>query len=373
MRGLRLFGLKRAAQHCYGGVLLVPSLETMTAGDDEKKKKKKSPTREALLLLLRQEEEDVELEGEEEETCPVCMEALPSCAVDFRASRSARMTCCGNRICSRCWTEAKRHIECCPLCRAMPSSDRENLENIKEHAARGRAWACQTLAGFHRTGTSGLRQNDELAFRYYRKAAATGYVRACHAVGASYHAGRGVEQNFERAWQWYGKGLARNYALSQFSCAVMYLDGIGLDYPDAQKGMRLLRLAADQGYSRAQERLKDCYAHAEPSLRINKRIIPWGQSLSKQSLRTNNLDDDSTAQCNDCLNCEHKQAARRVASTVYRRRHAPHASTTRKKISSTDFSSSTPSCSCTYPAPETMEKTRFVLQLENRLSSTTKS
>lgn len=176
----------------------------------------------------------------------------------------------------------------CPLCRqAIGTTDDEILEAIRKNAARGRPWACYTLATNYKLGVVGVPQNSKLAYHWYRKAADKGHVPAFHWLGQCYDVGDGVKQSDTLAWHWYGKGVKVGYARSQYTCAMMYLNGAPcVVAKDVRHGLHLLRLAAEQGFNAAQEELASCYDSGRgvaPSLRS---AITWSRKAAKQDYHT---------------------------------------------------------------------------------------
>jgi len=70
--------------------------------------------------------------------------------------------------------------------------------------------------------------------------------------------GKGVAQSDTLAWQCFDKAIAAGFAFAQFTCGQMYLAGIGRD--DEKEGLRLLKLASQQGFDRADYMIQKYYA-----------------------------------------------------------------------------------------------------------------
>ena len=73
-----------------------------------------------------------------------------------------------------------------------------------------------------------------------------GEARAQRLLALRYHRGRGVRQSDDLAVQWMRKAAAQGLALAERDLAGFYMDGIGVKQ-DPEEAMRLYRLAADKG------------------------------------------------------------------------------------------------------------------------------
>lgn len=205
--------------------------------------------------------------------------------MDFTGSKSIWLSCCGKRYCANC--EARNPglagLASCPLCRqSLRPTEEETLERIRNQAARGRPWACSELGERYGRG-SGVPKNGNLEYEWYRKAADKGYVPACYHVGWCFELGKGVPQSDALAWEWYAKASDAGYAPAQGKCGELYLTGDGGKPKNLAEGLRLVRLAAQQGCRTAQERLSICYEDGvgvEPSQRS---AIAWCLKAAQQN------------------------------------------------------------------------------------------
>ena len=111
---------------------------------------------------------------------------------------------------------AENKLESCPLCRqAFATSDEETFEDTRQHAERGRPWACFELGLIYASG-AGFAKSHKLAYEWYRRGAELGSIRASHWLGQCHRTGRGAKQSYSLAWKWYGKALKAGYALTQY-------------------------------------------------------------------------------------------------------------------------------------------------------------
>ena len=220
---------------------------------------------------------------EEDDLCPLCLDPVPSDVEDYNFKKTCLLYCCGKTMCLSCWTNSRRQLTCCPLCRqTFPTSDDEILERLRNHAADGQAWACFQMGQRYEKG-DGVPQNYKVACKFWRKAADKGHIPSCHSLGQCYwtYNGLGVKQSYALAWEFCGKALKVGYVPSQWICGQMYLHGNGVA-KDVPEGVRLLRLAAEQGFGMAQLELAQCYnkgVGVEPSL---ETAIAWLLKAAKQ-------------------------------------------------------------------------------------------
>ena len=230
----------------------------------------------------RHSENQKQLE-DEDEVCPICLDPLVSEVRDFDHSKNMLLTCCGKRMCATCGTNSEEQLERCPLCRQPKSSgDEEDLERIRTHAARGQVWAYYHLGRRYETG-DGVPRNYKLAYDWFRKAANKGHLPSFHRLGWLYEEGHGVKKSNRLARESYGTAAEAGYALSQLCYAMMYLRGTNGATKDVPKGLRLLRLAAEQGYHQAQASLGICYDKGIGVERSAKSAITWGLKAAKQN------------------------------------------------------------------------------------------
>jgi hypothetical protein len=88
------------------------------------------------------------------------------------------------------------------------------LDPIESQAERGGAEAQFQLGWKYATG-DGRARDEELAAKWYLKAAEQGHVLAQSNLGTLYAAGRGVRQNQSEAEMWLGKAARRGDAAAQ--------------------------------------------------------------------------------------------------------------------------------------------------------------
>ena len=106
----------------------------------------------------------------------------------------------------------------------LSSSD---VAQLQTKGAAGDASAQLALGRAYQDG-NGVPQNDELAAKWYRKAADQGNAQAQNNLGTMYRSGSGVERNKEEAVNWYRKAAKQGYASATFNLATAYYNGDGV-------------------------------------------------------------------------------------------------------------------------------------------------
>lgn len=101
-------------------------------------------------------------------------------------------------------------------------------------------------------GNGGVTQNQEVAVRWYRRAAEQGYPGAQFNMGNCCQLGEGVEQNKEEAVYWYRQAARQGDADSQYMLGLCYASGDGVA-KNARKAIEWFKEASRQGHRLAQD------------------------------------------------------------------------------------------------------------------------
>lgn len=117
----------------------------------------------------------------------------------------------------------------------------DKLYLMQQLAEQGEASAQHRLAEHYLTG-SGIEQNHELAFQWYKKAAEQQHLPAMFDLATAYDLGEGVEQNLELAAHWYEKAARRGEPSAAYNLGIMYDEGVGVK-KDVLQASIWLRLA----------------------------------------------------------------------------------------------------------------------------------
>jgi len=183
--------------------------------------------------------------------CPICLEEW-----DVNGDTGLRVCCC-RKVCQSC--NEKIGVSACPLCRIpCPKSNAEALAQIRRHVENEVPEAITFLGTAYRLGRFGLVKSDKKAAKIYRRAVELGDVGAMIRLGYSYATGSGVKLDKKKAERLYRAAADRGDATAQVNFAFLL---------DAEKkfdeAFRYYALAADQGYTNAENSLGCCYMDGE--------------------------------------------------------------------------------------------------------------
>ena len=103
--------------------------------------------------------------------------------------------------------------------------------------------------------TDGSIDYARIAADWFTKAAEQGYARAQHELGYMYYEGKVVEQDYAEAIKWFKQAAKQHYEYSEYILGKCYYEGCGGVVKNTQKGIELLRRAANQKHNGAIEYL----------------------------------------------------------------------------------------------------------------------
>ncbi len=101
--------------------------------------------------------------------------------------------------------------------------------------------------------------------KWFAKALGDTDPDALAAIGEAFAVGRGVDRDPEMASEWYRRALRFSHPRAQTLLGLAYINGDGVER-NREEGLRLIKLAADQGYADAQYELALAW-HSQVSLR----------------------------------------------------------------------------------------------------------
>ena len=101
-------------------------------------------------------------------------------------------------------------------------------------------------------GNGGVEQNQEVAVRWYRRAAEQGYPGAQFNMGNCCQLGEGVAMNKEEAVYWYRQASLQGDADSQYMLGLCYASGEGVT-KNARKAIEWFKESSRQGHRLAQD------------------------------------------------------------------------------------------------------------------------
>lgn len=100
-------------------------------------------------------------------------------------------------------------------------------------------------------GNGGVEQNQEVAVRWYRRAAEQGYPGAQFNLGSCCQLGEGIEMNKEEAVYWFRQASLQGDADAQYMLGLCYASGDGVT-KSSSKAKEWLKEASRQGHKLAQ-------------------------------------------------------------------------------------------------------------------------
>jgi TPR repeat protein len=137
---------------------------------------------------------------------------------------------------------------------AAPQLSSADVMQLQSKAEAGDATAQLALGRAYQNGNR-VRQNDELAAKWYRNAADQGNAAAQNNLGVMYRAGLGVEKNKEEAMKWYHMAARQGNANAMFNIGAAYYDG-DVERATALAAYEWFVLAEEAGSSNAHDAVK---------------------------------------------------------------------------------------------------------------------
>ncbi|EGB06480.1 hypothetical protein AURANDRAFT_29118, partial [Aureococcus anophagefferens] len=130
----------------------------------------------------------------------------------------------------------------------------EALAQIRRHVENEVPEAITHLGNVYRVGQLGLVKSDKKAAKIYRRAVELGNVDAMTFLGDMYDEGLGVKLDKKKAEELYRTAADRGHAVAQ--CNLAFVLG---SQKKKEEAFRYCALAADQGYTFAENNLGCCY------------------------------------------------------------------------------------------------------------------
>jgi len=131
----------------------------------------------------------------------------------------------------------------------------QDTAQLLAQAESGDAAAQMKLARAYESGL-GVPKDDQLAARWYRRAAEQGDPEAENALGEKYLIGEGIERDKEEATKWFRKSARQGNATAMYHLGAAYYngDGVGIDDSLSYAWFRLAKEAGNQNAADAVQR-----------------------------------------------------------------------------------------------------------------------
>ena len=166
----------------------------------------------------------------------------------------------------------------------VKQSDNEAAYWYRKAAEQGNYYAQSNLAYLYKNGL-GVAKSDTEAVYWYRKAAEQGYASSQVELGLMYETGKGVQQSYTDAMMWYRKAADQNNYYAQYNIGLMYEDGKGVEKSYSQAAYWIQK-SADQGYARAQSQLGYLYLNGFGVEKDYTKAYEWSKKAAEQNNAT---------------------------------------------------------------------------------------
>ena len=138
------------------------------------------------------------------------------------------------------------------------------------------------LLGLRYLDGKGVPQNSCEGFRLLQKAADMGFKDACHELGVCYYYGEGTEQDFNAAARWWAEAAASGNLDSMSNLGLYYTRHNNKKLNE--KGIKLLKTAAEQGQPEAQCNLGVAYWQGQGIKKDVEKGLKWLEKAAEQKL-----------------------------------------------------------------------------------------
>ncbi len=163
----------------------------------------------------------------------------------------------------------------------VAGSARGLADRLQRRAESGDDGAAYGLAWLY-VSELGLLQDDALAARWSRQAAAKGHAGAMYLLGTLYANGHGVAKDQATARDWYRKAAEKNNANAMFALAGMYANGNGIG-KDSAEALRWYEKAAASGHARAMVALGQSYANGNGVAKDSTAAVNWYRKAAEKN------------------------------------------------------------------------------------------
>ena len=133
---------------------------------------------------------------------------------------------------------------------SLEQNESEGVRLIRDAAERGNRYGQFWLGVCYESG-SGVEQDMQEALRWFQQSADKGSPMAECRLGQFYYFGEGVEQDAEKAVDYFQRSANSGYDLGQMMLAYCYENADGVER-DLQKAFQLFKASAEQGNDAAQ-------------------------------------------------------------------------------------------------------------------------
>lgn len=157
----------------------------------------------------------------------------------------------------------------------------EAVRLLKQAAAKNDAESMARLAFFYERG-EGVKEDPDLAFALYKKAAAAGLPLAQYKYADGIADGREPGSGLAAALEWYHKAAEAKSPQALHKLGLFALKGIGMDQPDKAKAAEFFSAAARLGYAPGQYNLACMFAEGDGIPQNDEAAFFWFEQAAKR-------------------------------------------------------------------------------------------
>ncbi len=153
---------------------------------------------------------------------------------------------------------------------------------------------CRLIAGHYAMGT-GVKQNLELAMRYYQKAANQDDAESLFLLGVMYHEGHGARRNDKRALDYFTRAFNLGDETSLYYLGKLHLHGKGIR-EDAEKAVSYFKQGIEREDVGCYISMADCYSKG---IGVEQDLDKAAELIEKAEEMQDEIDDEALAQLLD--------------------------------------------------------------------------
>jgi hypothetical protein len=142
----------------------------------------------------------VRQQEEEPDVCCICLDVLTN-----DSEKNARALCCGKQWHWDCQHKVQNSkmpdnlkYRCHQCRKPFPTTNKEQIEQLREWLDKGEAWAQTFMGQWYRDGKYGVKQSYVMAAMLFEKAVAQGDPAAIFELGCLYRDGHGAVQSYTK-------------------------------------------------------------------------------------------------------------------------------------------------------------------------------
>ena len=238
-----------------------------------------------------------------DDLCSICFDDVSILNETF-----VQYSCCGKVMHLKCFKQlrgtksvSRETRNSCPMCRApnVDQESKEHIERLQKWSRRNRSWAQFSLGCLYDQGL-GVKEDSKRACELWKLAADQGHHLAQFSLGCMYAqdqdvfqslnadsiriynpSRKGIEQSDTEAVKFYRLAADQGYHKAQFNLASMYQQGRGVIQSDSL-ALKFFKLCAEAGIANAQSVVGTYYANGQGVEQSFTEAREWMAKAAKQ-------------------------------------------------------------------------------------------